>query len=113
MDFSYTEQQKMIQQMVLDFTKKEIVPYYQQWDEKQVFPSELFKKAGKLGFMGVLVPEKYGGAGLEYEEYILIIEEISKVCGAVGLSFAAHNSLCVNHILKFANEEQKQKWLQD
>ena len=61
MDFSYTEQQKMIQQMVLDFTKKEIVPYYQQWDEKQVFPSELFKKAGKLGFMGVLVPEKYGG----------------------------------------------------
>lgn len=111
MDFSYTEQQKMIQQMVLDFTKKEIVPYYQQWDEEQVFPSELFKKAGKLGFMGVLVPEKYGGAGLEYEEYILIIEEISKVCGAVGLSFAAHNSLCVNHILKFANEEQKEKWL--
>ena len=111
MNFDYSEQQRMIQQMVLDFTKKEITPYFQKWDEEQVFPSELFKKAGELGLMGILVPEEYGGAALGYEEYILIIEEISKVCGAVGLSFAAHNSLCVNHILKFANEIQKKKWL--
>ena len=111
MNFDYSEQQQMIQQMVLDFTKKEITPYFQKWDEEQVFPSELFKKAGELGLMGILVPEEYGGAALGYEEYILIIEEISKVCGAIGLSFAAHNSLCVNHILKFANEIQKKKWL--
>ena len=111
MNFDYSEQQRMIQQMVLDFTKKEIIPYFQKWDEEQVFPSELFKKAGELGLMGILVPEEYGGAALGYEEYILIIEEISKVCGAIGLSFAAHNSLCVNHILKFANEIQKKKWL--
>ena len=111
MNFDYSEQQRMIQQMVLDFTKKEIKPYFQKWDEEQVFPSELFKKGGELGLMGILVPEEYGGAALGYEEYILIIEEISKVCGAIGLSFAAHNSLCVNHILKFANEIQKKKWL--
>ena len=111
MNFDYSEQQRMIQQMVLDFTKKEITPYFQKWDEEQVFPSELFKKAGELGLMGILVPEEYGGAALGYEDYILIIEEISKVCGAIGLSFAAHNSLCVNHILKFANEIQKKKWL--
>ncbi|MAJ07075.1 MAG: acyl-CoA dehydrogenase [Crocinitomicaceae bacterium] len=111
MNFDYSEQQRMIQQMVLDFTKKEITPYFQKWDEEQVFPSELFKKGGELGLMGILVPEEYGGAALGYEEYILIIEEISKVCGAIGLSFAAHNSLCVNHILKFANEVQKKKWL--
>ena len=111
MNFDYSEQQRMIHQMVLDFTKKEIKPYFQKWDEEQVFPSELFKKAGELGLMGILVPEEYGGAALGYEEYILIIEEISKVCGAIGLSFAAHNSLCVNHILKFANEIQKKKWL--
>ena len=111
MNFDYSEQQRMIQQMVLDFTKKEITPFFQKWDEEQVFPSELFKKAGELGLMGILVPEEYGGAALGYEEYILIIEEISKVCGAIGLSFAAHNSLCVNHILKFANEIQKKKWL--
>ena len=109
MNFDYSEQQRMIQQMVLDFTKKEITPYFQKWDEEQVFPSELFKKAGELGLMGILVPEEYGGAARGYEEDILIIEEISKVCGAIGLSFAAHNSLCVNHILKFANEIQKKK----
>ena len=111
MNFDYSEQQRMIQQMVLDFTKKEITPYFQKWDEEQVFPSELFKKAGELGLMGILVPEEYGGAALGYEEYILIIEEISKVCGAGGISFAAHNSLCVNHILKFDNEIHKKKWL--
>ena len=111
MNFDYSEQQLMIQQMVEDFASKEIRPNINKWDEYQIFPVELFKKAGNLGLMGVLVPEKYGGAGLGYTEYILIIEEISKVCGAIGLSLAAHNSLCVNHILKFSIESQKQKWL--
>ena len=111
MNFDYSEQQLMIQQMVEDFANKEIQPNINKWDEHQIFPIDLFKKAGDLGLMGVLVPEKYGGAGLGYNEYILIIEEISKVCGAIGLSLAAHNSLCVNHILKFSNESQKQKWL--
>ena len=111
MNFDYSEQQLMIQQMVEDFASKEIRPNINKWDEHQIFPVELFKKAGNLGLMGVLVPEKYGGAGLGYNEYILIIEEISKVCGAIGLSLAAHNSLCVNHILKFSSESQKQKWL--
>ena len=111
MNFDYSEQQLMIQQMVEDFANKEIQPNIKKWDEQQIFPIDLFKKAGDLGLMGVLVPEKYGGAGLGYYEYILIIEEISKVCGAIGLSLAAHNSLCVNHILKFSSEIQKQKWL--
>ena len=111
MNFDYSEQQLMIQQMVEDFANKEIQPNINKWDEQQIFPIDLFKKAGDLGLMGVLVPEKYGGAGLGYYEYILIIEEISKVCGAIGLSLAAHNSLCVNHILKFSSEIQKQKWL--
>ena len=111
MNFDYSEQQLMIQQMVEDFANKEIQPNINKWDEHQIFPIDLFKKAGDLGLMGVLVPEKYGGAGLGYNEYILIIEEISKVCGAIGLSLAAHNSLCVNHILKFSSESQKQKWL--
>ena len=111
MNLDFSEQQLMIQQMVLDFANKEIKPYFQKWDEDQFFPVDLFKKAGELGLMGVLVPTEYGGAGLGYVEYILIIEEISKVCGAVGLSFAAHNSLCVNHILKFASKSQKDKWL--
>ena len=111
MNFDYSEQQLMIQQMVEDFANKEIQPNINKWDEHQIFPIDLFKKAGDLGLMGILVPEKYGGAGLGYNEYILIIEEISKVCGAIGLSLAAHNSLCVNHILKFSSESQKQKWL--
>ena len=113
MNFDYSEQQLMIQQMVEDFANKEIKPYIQKWDEQQIFPIDLFKKAGDLGLMGVLVPEKYGGAGLGYNEYILIIEEISKVCGAIGLSLAAHNSLCVNHILKFSSEIQKKSGFQN
>jgi alkylation response protein AidB-like acyl-CoA dehydrogenase len=111
MNFDHSEDQLMIQQMTQDFAKKEILPYINFWDEKQYFPIELFKKAGKQGLMGVLVPEKFGGSGLGYEEYILVIKEISKFCGAIGLSIAAHNSLCVNHLLKFGNENQKNKWL--
>ena len=111
MNFNYSEDQLMIQQMTQDFAKKEILPNINVWDEKQYFPIELFKKAGQQGLMGVLVPEKFGGSGLGYEEYILVIKEISKVCGAIGLSLAAHNSLCVNHLLKFGNDNQKNKWL--
>ena len=111
MNFDYSEDQLMIQKMTQDFAKKEILPNINVWDEKQYFPIELFKKAGQQGLMGVLVPEKFGGSGLGYEEYILIIKEISKVCGAIGLSLAAHNSLCVNHLLKFGNDNQKNKWL--
>ena len=111
MNFDYSQDQLMIQQMAQDFAKKEILPNINVWDEDQFFPKELFKKAGKQGLMGVLVPEKFGGAGLGYEEYIMVIKEISKVCGAIGLSLAAHNSLCVNHLLKFGNENQKTNWL--
>tara|TARA_B110000483_G_scaffold28689_2_gene34769 strand:+ start:1483 stop:2628 length:1146 start_codon:yes stop_codon:yes gene_type:complete len=111
MNFDYSQDQLMIQQMAQDFAKKEILPNINVWDEDQFFPKELFKKAGKQGLMGVLVPEKFGGSGLGYEEYIMVIKEISKVCGAIGLSLAAHNSLCVNHLLKFGNENQKINWL--
>jgi alkylation response protein AidB-like acyl-CoA dehydrogenase len=101
----------MISQMVRDFAEKEIRPNVMHWDETQIFPKELFHKMGELGLMGVLVPSAYGGAGLGYYEYIACIVEISKVCGSIGLSVAAHNSLCTNHILEFGNEEQKQKYL--
>ena len=111
MNFSFTEDHNMIAQMVKDFAEKEIMPNVRKWDEEQHFPKELFKKAGELGLMGVLVPEEFGGAGLGYFEYIAVIGEISKVCGSIGLSVAAHNSLCTNHILKFGNKEQKNKWL--
>lgn len=97
--------------MVRDFAEKEIRPHVMEWDESQYFPREVFKKMGALGLMGVLVPEEYGGSGLGYFEYISVIEEVAKVCGSVGLSVAAHNSLCTNHILEFGNEEQKKKYL--
>ncbi|MFD2743209.1 MULTISPECIES: acyl-CoA dehydrogenase family protein [Sphingobacterium] len=106
-----TEQLLMIQQSARDFALAHIKPYIMAWDEPQKFPIELFKKLGEYGFMGILVPEEYGGAGLSYQEYIVVLDEISKVCGSIGLSVAAHNSLCTNHILSFANEEQKKKYL--
>lgn len=102
---------KMISDSARDFAQKEILPHVMEWDEAQFFPIDVFKKMGELGFMGVLVPEEYGGAGLGYQEYITIIEEISKVCGSIGLSLAAHNSLCTNHILTFGSAAQKQKYL--
>ena len=111
MNFEITENQQMIADMVKDFAHKEILPNLMKWDESQEFPIEVFKKAGELGLMGVLVPEEYGGSGLGYFEYIQIIVEISKVCGSIGLSVAAHNSLCTNHILTFGSEEQKKKYL--
>src|SRR5699024_5030827 len=106
-----TEQMSLLRGSVRDFTHKQIKPYVMQWDESQTFPVELFRKLGEHGFMGILVPEKYGGSQLGYQEYITILDEISSVCGSIGLSVAAHNSLCTNHILTFANEEQKKKYL--
>ena len=101
----------LIRQSAIDFAKREIEPFKMKWDEAQEFPVEVFKKMGHLGFMGVLVPEIYGGSGFGYQEYITIIDEISQVCGGIGLSLAAHNSLCTNHILSFGNEEQKHRYL--
>lgn len=109
--FEETENQKMIAQMVRDFGAKEIKPFMMDWDERQEFPVDLFHEMGSLGLLGVLVPEEYGGAGFGYLEYITAIVEISKIDGSIGLSVAAHNSLCTNHILQFGNEEQKRKYL--
>lgn len=100
-----------ITQSVKDFGEKNIRPHMMDWDETQTFPRELFTKMGELGLMGMLVPEKYNGAGLGYREYVAAIVEVSKIDSSIGLSMAAHNSLCTNHILQFANEEQKQRWL--
>src|SRR5690554_2545833 len=111
MNFQPSETQKMIAESIRDFAETNIRPYIMEWDEAQTFPVELFKKLGEMGFMGVLVPEELGGSGLGYHEYITIVEEISKVDSSIGLSVAAHNSLCTNHILTFGNEEQKKKWI--
>jgi alkylation response protein AidB-like acyl-CoA dehydrogenase len=111
MNLDPTENQKMIAEMLKSFSAQHILPNRRKWDEEQAFPVDCFRKLGELGVMGVLVPEKYGGAGFSYYEYVTAIVEISKVCGGVGLSVAAHNSLCVNHILQFGTEEQKDKYL--
>jgi alkylation response protein AidB-like acyl-CoA dehydrogenase len=111
MNFEPSEITQQVIQTARDFAQQHIKPYVMQWDESQEFPVEIFKKLGKLGMMGILVPEQYGGAGLSYFEYQAVIVEISKVCGSIGLSVAAHNSLCTGHILAFGNEEQKQKYL--
>lgn len=111
MDFRETENQKMITEMIRDFCKKEIKPHMMGWDESQEFPIALFKKLGELGLMGVLVPVEYGGAGMNYVDYVTVLESISKVDGSIGLSVAAHNSLCTGHILQFGSEEQKKRWL--
>ena len=111
MNFDYNETQAMIATSIREFAEQHIRPNIMDWDESQHFPVDLFKKLGEMGFMGVLVPEEYGGSGLGYHEYITVIEEISKVDPSIGLSVAAHNSLCTNHILAFGNEEQKEKWL--
>ncbi|WP_313238775.1 acyl-CoA dehydrogenase family protein [Sphingobacterium multivorum] len=105
------QQMDMIRQSARDFAQYHIKPYVMEWDEAQIFPIEVFKKLGEHGFMGVIVPEEYGGSGLAYQEYITVLDEISKVCGSIGLSVAAHNSLCTNHILSFASEEQKKRYL--
>src|SRR6201992_2150981 len=111
MDFQMTDAQLSIAEMVKDFANKHIRPHFMEWDESQKFPIELFHKMGELGLMGVLVPTEYGGSGLGYFEYVTVISEVAKVCGSIGLSVAAHNSLCTGHILAFGNEEQKMRWL--
>ncbi len=105
------EQLALVRESARQFARDFIKPHVMDWDERQHFPVELFKKLGEYGFMGAIVPEQYNGAGLGYQEYITILDEISQVCGSIGLSVAAHNSLCTNHILSFANEAQKQKYL--
>ena len=111
MNFQVNELTEQVAQTARDFAIQYIKPFVMEWDEIQEFPVSVFKEMGKLGLMGVLVPEKYGGAGLSYFEYKTIIEEVAKVCGSIGLSVAAHNSLCTGHILAFGNEEQKNKYL--
>ncbi|WP_409151106.1 acyl-CoA dehydrogenase family protein [Sphingobacterium sp. BS-2] len=105
------EELTLVRESARTFANTYIKPHVMKWDEAQIFPIELFKNLGDHGFMGILVPEEYGGSGLNYQEYITILDEISKVCGSIGLSVAAHNSLCTNHILSFANEEQKRRYL--
>jgi len=111
MDIQFSEELKMISSSARDFAEQFIRPYVMKWDETQHFPIEVLKKAGEMGFMGIFIPEEYGGSGLGYHEYVTIIEEISKVDPSIGLSIAAHNSLCTGHIYYFGNEEQKKKWL--
>lgn len=111
MEFGLNENQKMIAEMIKDFGEKEITPYRNQWDDEQEFPLHIFKKFGELGLMGVLVPQAYGGSGFTYNEYITVVSEVAKLDPGIGLSVAAHNSLCTGHILQFGNEEQKSKWL--
>src|ERR1700723_1005747 len=111
MDFDYTPDQVQLRREVRDFAAREILPHVMEWDEAQAFPLEVIRKLGRLGYMGSIFPEEYGGAGLGYVEYSIIIEELSRVDGSVGIIVAAHTSLCSNHISKAGNEEQKRKYL--
>lgn len=111
MNFETDELTSQVAATARDFANQYIRPYVMEWDETQEFPLQTFKEMGKLGLMGVLVPEEYGGSGLSYFEYVTVIQEVAKVCGSVGLSLAAHNSLCTGHIINFANDEQKKRYL--
>lgn len=110
-NFEYSETQRLVAASAREFARQYIAPHIMEWDESQTFPVEVFKKAGSLGFMGILVPESLGGSGMGYHEYVAIIEEISIVDPSIGLSVAAHNSLCTNHILMFGDEAQKARWI--
>jgi alkylation response protein AidB-like acyl-CoA dehydrogenase len=111
MNFELNENQKMIAQMVRDFSEKEIKPNMKKWDDEEIFPVETIKKIGDLGLLGIYIPEVYGGSGFGYFEYVTALIELGKVCGGIGLSVAAHNSLCTGHIYYHGNEEQKKKYL--
>src|ERR1044072_3528942 len=111
MQFELTEEQQQVKMSVREFAQSEIAPHVLEWDESQHFPIELQPKLAELGLLGVIFPEEYGGAGMGYVEYATIIEELSRVDGSVGISVAAHNSLCSNHIYQFGTEAQKQKYL--
>jgi len=110
-DFSLSDEQRAIREVAREFARNEIDPIVEEFDEAQRFPLEVIKKAGELGFLGVIFPEEYGGAGLGYVEYVLVVTELSRVDPSVGISVAAHNSLCSNHIFKFGTEEQRRRWL--
>ncbi len=110
-DFSLTDEQRAIQATAREFARREVDPIVDEFDESQKFPRQVMAKAGELGFLGILFPEEYGGAGLGYIEYVLVVTELSKVDPSVGISVAAHNSLCSNHIYKFGSEEQRRRWL--
>lgn len=111
MDFGLNENQKMITQMVRDFAEKEVKPFLNKWDEEEHFPVETMKKLGELGLLGIYIPEEYGGSGFSYDEYVTALIELGKVCGGLGLSVAAHNSLCTGHIYYHGTEAQKKKYL--
>ena len=111
MNFEFSEEYKLIADSARDFAEQYIRPHVMDWDEAQHFPKDVLQKAGDMGFMGIFIPEEYGGSGLGYHEYVAIIQEISKVDPSIGLSVAAHNSLCTGHIFYFGNEQQKKKWL--
>ena len=111
MSIELNEQQQMLAQMVRDFAEREIRPQYKKWDDLEEFPIEVMKKMGELGLLGIFIPEQYGGSGLSYAEYATVLMELGKVCGGIGLSVAAHNSLCTGHIYYHGNEAQKQKYL--
>ena len=111
MNFQFSEEQELIAASARDFAEQYIRPHIMEWDESQHFPKDVLQKAGEMGFMGIFIPEEYGGSGLGYHEYAAIIEEIAKVDPSIGLSIAAHNSLCTGHIYYFGNEKQKKKWL--
>ena len=111
MDFSLTDEQQQLRRTVREFAETEIAPHVMEWDEASHFPSEIIPKLGEMGLLGVIFPEKYGGAGLGYIEYVIAIEELSRVDGSAGIIVAAHNSLCTNHIYRFGSEEQRQKYV--
>jgi alkylation response protein AidB-like acyl-CoA dehydrogenase len=111
MDFDYTEEQEELRRAVREFAEKEIVPFAAEWDEKEEFPREVIKKLGELGFLGVIFPERYGGAGLSYADYAIVVEELSRADASVGITVSAHISLCSNHIFEQGTEEQKEKFL--
>ena len=111
MDFYLTETQKQVKQLARDFAEKEIAPYVRKYDEKGEFPFEIMKKLGEIGFLGITFPEEYGGSGLSYLDYVVIVEEISRIDPSIGLSVAAHNGLCTNHIYCFGDESQKRRYL--
>src|SRR6266705_575665 len=111
MDFSYHEELLEIKRIVRDFAENEIRPHVMEWDEGQTFPRDVLRKLGDLGFLGVLIPTEYGGAGLGYTEYVTVVEELSRVDGSIGISVAAHNSLCTGHIFNFGNEDQRRRFV--
>jgi alkylation response protein AidB-like acyl-CoA dehydrogenase len=111
LEFSLTDEQQQLRRTVREFAEGEIAPHVMEWDEVSHFPFEIIPTLAEMGFLGVIFPEKYGGAGMGYVEYAIIIEELSRVDGSIGIIVAAHNSLCTNHIYKFGTEEQKQKYV--